>query len=134
MLAKLDARQALIVHFSANALMRKGVDFPSDLKQVLAGKEPWPLSCSVLTHGHHMNVTRSVGVILEPRAAEDVLRVHHGDAGAYDDAGVNQSLGAVLSDATFDARSTIPSRVPTMSGACVAPGRSASSCSTRRIS
>ncbi|MGE4302607.1 MAG: hypothetical protein AB7E24_01080 [Novosphingobium sp.] len=103
MLAKLDARQALIVHFSAHALMRKGVDFPTDLKQVLAGKEPWPLSCSVLTPGHHMNVTGSVGVILEPRAVEDVLRVHHGDAGAYDDAGVNQSLGAVLSDATFDA-------------------------------
>ncbi len=103
LLAKLDARLALIVHFSAHALMREGVDFPTDLQQVLAEIEPWPLSCSVLTPGHLMDVTGSVGVILEPRAPEDVLRVHHGDAGAYDDAGVNQSLGAVLSDAAFNA-------------------------------
>lgn len=103
LLVKLEARKALIVHFSAHAVMREGLDFPSDLQQVLAEKELWPLSCSVLTPGHHMDVTGSVGVILEPRAAEDVLRVHHDDAGAYDDAGVNQSLGAALSDATFDA-------------------------------
>jgi len=103
LLARLKARQALIVHFSAHAVMREGVDFPTDLQQVLAEQEPWPLSCSVLTPGHHMDVTGSVGVILEPRAAEDVLRVHHGDTGAYSHAGVNQSLGTVLSDAAFDA-------------------------------
>lgn len=103
LLAKLHARQALIVHFSAHATMRDGLDFPTDLHQVLAGNEQWALSCSVLTPGHHMYVTGSVGVILEPRTAEDVLRVHHSDAGAYDDAGVDQSLGAELSDAAFDA-------------------------------
>lgn len=103
LLAKLEARQALIVHFSAHAVMRAGLDFPTDLQQVLAEKERWPLSCSVLTPGHRMDVTGSVGVILEPRAAEDVLRVHHDDAGAYDDDGANQSLGAALSDAAFDA-------------------------------
>ncbi len=103
LLAKLNARQALIVHFSAHAVMREGLDFPSDLQQVLAEKEPWPLSCSLLTPGHQMDVTGSVGVILEPRTAEDVLRVHYDDAGAYDAAGINQSLGAALSDAAFDA-------------------------------
>ena len=102
LLAKLDSRQALIVHFSAHAVMRKGLDFPSDLQQVLAEKEPWPLSCSVLTPGHDMVVTGSVGVILEPRAVEDVLRFHYDDADAYDDAGVDQSLGAALSNATSD--------------------------------
>lgn len=102
LLAKLGARQALIVHFSAHAVMREGLDYPTDLKQVLAEKEPWPLSCSVLTPGHHMAVTGSVGVILEPRTVEDVLSVYHDDAGAYDVAGANQSDGAALSDATFD--------------------------------
>lgn len=102
LLARLGARQALIVHFSAHAVMRDGVDYPTDLEQVLAEKEPWPLSCSVLTPGHHMTVTGSVGVILEPRTAEDVLSVYHDDAGAYDVAGSNQSAGAALSDATFD--------------------------------
>ncbi len=103
LLAKLDARQALIVHFSAHAVMRDGLEYPTDLQQVLAEKEQWPLSCSVLTPGHHMDVTGSVGVILEPRTAEDVLRVHHDDAGAYDVAGANQSRGVPLSDAAFDA-------------------------------
>jgi hypothetical protein len=103
LLAKLDARQALIVHFSAHAVMRDGLDFPTDLQQVLAEKETWPLSCSVLTPGHCMDVTGSVGVMLEPRTAEDVLRVHHDDAGAYDVAGANQSRGALLSGASFDA-------------------------------
>lgn len=103
LLAKLAARQALIVHFSAHAVMREGLDFPTDLQQVLAEKELWPLSCSVLTPGHNMDVTGSVGVILRPRRVSDVLRVHHDDAGAYDDAGTNQSLGAALSDASFDA-------------------------------
>ena len=83
--------------------MRDGLDYPTDLQQVLSEKEPWPLSCSVLTPDHHMEVTGSVGVILEPRTAEDVLSVHHDDAGAYDVAGTNQSRGAALSDATFDA-------------------------------
>ncbi len=110
LLAKLDARQALIVHFSAHAVMREGLDFPTDLQQVLAEKQPWPLSCSVLTPAHEMDVTGSVGVVLEPRTAEDVLRVHHSDAGAYDDAGTNQSLGAPLSDKSFDAsiNGTVP--------------------------
>ncbi len=103
LLAKLSARQALIVHFSAHAVMRAGLDFPTDLQQVLAEKEPWPLSCSLLTPGHHMDVTGSVGVILKPRTVEDVLSVHHDDAGAYNVAGTNQSRGAALLDATFDA-------------------------------
>lgn len=102
LLAKLDARQALIVHFSAHAVMRDDLDYPTDLQQVLAEKEPWPLSCSVLTPGHYMDVTGSVGVILRPRTVEDVLSVHHDDAGAYDVAGANQSRGVALSDATFD--------------------------------
>lgn len=101
--AKLAARQALIVHFSAHAVMRVGLEYPTDLQQVLAEKELWPLSCSVLTPGHHMDLTGSVGVILEPRTVEDVLIVYHDDAGAYDVAGDNQSRGAALSDATFDA-------------------------------
>jgi hypothetical protein len=129
LLAKLDVRQALIVHFSAHAVMRDGLDYPTDLQQVLAEKEPWLLSCSVLTPDHHMNVTGSVGVILKPRTVADVLSVHHDDAGAYDVAGANQSRGAALSDATFD--TTIPYRAPTMNGGCAAQGRSASSCSTR---
>lgn len=99
---KLGARNALIVHFSAHAVMRAGLNFPTDLQQVLAEQEPWPLSCSVLTPGHQMDVTGSVGVVLEPRSVEDVLRVHHGDAGAYDDDGTNQSLGEALTDASFD--------------------------------
>ena len=103
LLAKLDARQALIVHFSAHAVMRDGLEYPTDLQQVLAEKEQWPLSCSVLTPGHHMDVTGSVGVILKPRTTEDVLRVHHDDAGAYDVAGANQSRGVPLSDSAFDA-------------------------------
>ena len=103
LLAKLRARQALIVHFSAHGVMRPGLDFPTDLQQVLAEKRTWPLSCSVLTPGHRMDVTGSVGVVLEPRSAADVLRVHHADAGAYDDDGTNQSLGAALSDVSFDA-------------------------------
>lgn len=103
LLEKLNARQALIVHFSAHAVMRDGLEYPTDLQQVLAEKEPWPLSCSVLTPSHHMDVTGSVGVILEPRTAEDVLCVHHDDAGAYDVDGANQSRGAALSDAAFDA-------------------------------
>lgn len=103
LLAKLEARQALIVHFSAHAVMREGLDFPTDLKQVLSGIQSWPLSCSVLTPAHEMDVTGSVGVVLEPRTAEDVLRVHHGDAGAFDEAGTNQSLGAPLSEKSFDA-------------------------------
>jgi len=103
LLAKLAARQAVIVHFSAHAVMRAGLDFPTDLKQVLAEQKPWPLSCSVLTPGHQMNLTGSVGVMLQPRSAADVLRVHHCDAGAYDEAGTNQSLGSALSEASFDA-------------------------------
>jgi hypothetical protein len=103
LLAKLAARKALIVHFSAHAVMREGLDFPTDLLQILEGNQPWPLSCSVLTPAHKMDVTGSVGVVLEPRTAEDVLRVHHTDAGAYDVAGSNESLGAPLSDASFDA-------------------------------
>lgn len=103
LLAKLAARQALIVHFSAHAVMRAGLDFPTDFQQVLAEQKPWPLSCSVLTPGHQMNLTGSVGVMLEPRNAADVLRVHHCDAGAYDEAGTNQSLGLALSEASFDA-------------------------------
>ena len=103
LLAKLEARRALIVHFSAHAVMREGLDFPTDLKQVLTELEPWPLSCSVLTPGHRMDVTGSVGVVLEPRTADDVLRVHHVDAGAYDVAGANQSSGAALSCKSFDA-------------------------------
>lgn len=103
LLAKLAERQALIVHFSAHAMMREGLDFPTDLRQVLAEQEPWPLSCSVLTPGHQMDVTGSVGVVLEPRSTADVLRVHHCDAGAYDEAGTNQSLGLALSEASFDA-------------------------------
>ncbi|WP_089258517.1 hypothetical protein [Cereibacter sphaeroides] len=103
LLAKLDARQALIVHFSAHAVMREGLDFPTDLQQVLAENESWPLSCSVLTPAHRMDVTGSVGVVLRPRTIENVLRVHFADAGAYDDAGTNQSLGALLSDESFDA-------------------------------
>lgn len=43
LLAKLDTRQAMIVHFSAHAVMRDGLDYPTDLQQVLAEKEPWPL-------------------------------------------------------------------------------------------
>ena len=102
LLAKLEARNALIVHFSAHAVMRPGLDFPTDLQQVLAEHKPWPLSCSVLTPGHQMDVTGSVGVVLEPRSTADVLRVHHGDAGAYEYDNTNQSLGAALSDASFD--------------------------------
>ena len=42
-------------------------------------------------------------MVLRPRTLENVLRVHFADAGAYDDAGTNQSLGALLSDESFDA-------------------------------
>lgn len=102
LLAKLDARQALIVHFSHHAAMRGELVFPTDLQQVLAETECWPLSCSVLTPGHRMEVVGSVGLVLEPRHAQNVLRVHYGDAGAYDDNGENQSFGEPLSAASFD--------------------------------
>lgn len=102
LMARLDARQALIVHFSHHAAMRGELVFPTDLQQVLAETERWPLSCSVLTPGHRMDVVGSVGVVLEPKRVQDVLRVHHGDAGAYDEDGENQSFGEPLSATSFD--------------------------------
>lgn len=103
LMARLEVRQALIVHFSHHAAMRGELAFPTDLHQVLAEMEPWPFSCSVLTPDHRMDVVGSVGVVLEPRNADDVLRVYHGDAGAYEEAGDNYSLGDPLSAASFDA-------------------------------
>ncbi|MBR0670744.1 hypothetical protein [Neoroseomonas soli] len=101
--ARLKARQALIVHFSHHAAMRGELVYPTDLRQVFAEQEAWPLSCSVLTPGHRMKVVGSVGVVLEPRTAEDVLRVYHDDAGAYAEGSNNHSLGELLSAASFDA-------------------------------
>jgi hypothetical protein len=103
LLARLKARQALIVHFSHHAAMRGDLVYPTDLQQVLAEREMWPLSCSVLTPGHRMVVVGSIGVVLEPRTAQDVLRVYHGDAGAYAEGNENYSLGELLSCASFDA-------------------------------
>ncbi|WP_253515343.1 hypothetical protein [Methylorubrum extorquens] len=102
LLAKLEARQALIVHFSHRAAMRGDLVYPTDLHQVLAEREAWALSCSVLTPGHSMDVVGSVGVVLEPRTAEDVLRVHHDDAGAFEVGMESLSMGKALSDASFD--------------------------------
>lgn len=103
LLVRLAARKALIVHFSHHAVMREGLSFPADLQQVLTEQAAWPLSCSVLTPGHRMVVVGSVGVVLEPRSAEDILRVHHDDAGAYADRDDSHSLGEPLSDSSFDA-------------------------------
>lgn len=102
LLAKLEARQALIVHFSHCASMRDGLDYPMDLLQVLDDHKEWALSCSVLTPGHSMSVVGSVGVVLEPRSAEDVLGVSPCDAGSYMDGLRSQSSGEVLSSASID--------------------------------
>ena len=103
LLTRLRKRQALVVHFSHHAAMRGQLVYPTDLQQVLAEQELWPLSCSVLTPGHRMNVVGSIGVVLEPRTAEDVLRVHYDDAGAYVQGGNSHSLGELLSEVSFDA-------------------------------
>lgn len=103
LLAKLAERQALIVHFSHHAAMRGKLVYPMDLHQVFADDQTWPLSCSVLTPGHKMSPVGSVGVVLEPRVTDDVVRVHYDDAGAWsDDDGLNFSLGAPLSEGSFD--------------------------------
>jgi len=94
---ELRRRQALIVHFSHHAAMRDNLDFPADLLQVLGGVTDWALSCSVLTPGHSMIPVGSVGVVLEPQTAGDVLRVHHSDAGAYSDGTDDYSDGEPLS-------------------------------------
>jgi hypothetical protein len=103
LMAKLSERQALIVHFSHHAAMRGGLVFPTDLQQVFAEHDAWPLSCSVVTPEHRMDVVGSVGVVLAPRTAEDILRVHHDDAGAYAEGNNSHSMGESLSEASFDA-------------------------------
>lgn len=89
------------MHFSHHAAMRGDLVFPIDLQQVFAEREAWPLSCSVVTPGLRMEVVGSVGVVLEPRSAEDVLRVHYDDAGAYSEGNESHSMGESLSEASF---------------------------------
>ena len=102
LLSRLQERRALIVHFSHHAAMRGDLVNRTDMHQVLAEQEAWALSCSVLTPGHSMDVVGSVGVVLVPRTAGDVLRVHHDDAGSYEFAMESHSLGKPLSAASFD--------------------------------
>lgn len=102
LLSRLQERRALIVHFSHHAAMRGDLVYPTDMHQVLAEQEAWALSCSVLTPGHSMDVVGSVGVVLVPRTAGDVLRVHHDDAGSYEFDMASHSLGKPLSAASFD--------------------------------
>lgn len=101
--ASLEARQALIVHFSHHAAMRGTLVFPDDLSQVLVDNKNWPLSCSVVTPEHKMDPVGSVGVILRPRSPANILSVYHADAGAYEVNAENQAKGSPLSQASFDA-------------------------------
>jgi hypothetical protein len=60
LLDALLAREAMVVHFSHHANMRKYGVFPEDLRAAIANKDSWNLSCVVLWPGHRMALPGSI--------------------------------------------------------------------------
>lgn len=67
---RLDAKKALVVHFSHHVLMNpEHPYYPEDLLRVLARNGEFPNSCCVLWPEHTMDLIGSVGVLLKPTCA-----------------------------------------------------------------
>ena len=78
----LQARKALIVHFSHHSTMSAKIVFPNDLLYAIQNSDPWPLSCCVVWPGHTMDLPGSVGIILNPSAPQ-VVSVRNNDSGSF---------------------------------------------------
>jgi hypothetical protein len=82
LLAELDRRRALFVHFSHLSYMRLGGVFPDDLQAAVAKKARWTLSCCVVWPGHTMNLPGQVGLIFRPTATDQILSGANSDSGS----------------------------------------------------
>lgn len=94
----LHAQQAAVVHFSHHANMRAGGTFPDDLRDAIANKDCWPLSCCVVWPQHSMALPGDIGVLFAPSVAS-VISVSSGDAGSMIASdGTDMNLGQPLTD------------------------------------
>ena len=102
LLTELAARKALIVHFSHRATMREGVVFPNDLRNAIAHKDCWTLSCCVVWPGHMMELPGEVGLVFLPTAIDQILSVAKTDSGSSQlVCGTELSGGMPLTPETF---------------------------------
>lgn len=105
----LNDHNAMIVHLSHYAKMREGGVLPTHLRNAIANKALWSLSCVVLWPGHAMSLPGSIGVIFRPRSVANIVSVSGDDLGSTQLAdGVELSGGNPLSADTFKQTFQVP--------------------------